>query len=288
MSSKILRYAICVYYDTDGELRPFMEYFLSSLKEFCSGILLVINGSITEKSKIKISHLGIEILERKNEGYDFHAYKEGYLFLKNSHQLIMDELIFCNSSCYGPVTPLEEVFRIMDEKDVDFWGLTQWHSPPWPDHIQSYFLVFRKSIYSSLDFEKYWQRLPDLHNRKEAIEKCEVLLTRYFAQRGYKWDTFIKPCRADYSMTFVYEGLMNGLPVVKRKFFLLNQDNFEKKKVLSFLVNKTKYDLGLIYEEFFLSSYRSTSLKNCISLKNYLKSNYPTISKLLIKIRRCL
>ena len=288
MPSKILRYAICVYYDPDGELRPFMEYFLLSLKEFCFGILLVINGKITVKSKIKLSNLGVDILERENKGYDFQAYKEGYFHLKNSHLLTMDELIFCNSSCYGPITSLGKVFKIMDEKNVDFWGLTQWHSLPWPDHIQSYFLVFRKSIYRSLDFEKYWECLPDLHNRKEAIEKCEVLLTSYFAQKGYKWDTFIKPSRPDYSMTFVHEGLLSGLPVVKRKFFLLNRDDLEKKKVLSFILNKTKYNTELIYEDFFFSSYLSTSTKNSISFRSYLKSNYPRLSKFLIKIKKYL
>ena len=285
MTDKIVRYAICVYYDSEGELRPFMEHFLLSLKEVCTGILLVINGTITENSKIKISNLGINILQRENKGYDFHAYRDGYLFLKNTHQLIMDELIFCNSSCYGPVTPIQNVFEVMNRKNVDFWGLTQWHSPPWPDHIQSYFLVFRKSIYRSLDFEKYWQHLPTLRNRKEAIEKCEVSLTSHFAQKGYRWETFIKPLKPDYSMTFVYEGLMDGLPLVKRKFFLLNKDNVEKKNVISFLMNKTEYDTRLIYEDFFFVSFLSEAENNRISIKDYIKSNYPRLSKVLIFIK---
>ncbi len=287
MSNKNSRYAICVYYDPNGQLQKFMEYFLLSLTELCSKVLLVVNGKLNEDFKNKTATLGVEILQRENKGYDFSAYKEGYLFLKHHHQMNVNELVFCNSSCYGPITSLKTIFEAMNKKDNDFWGLTQWHGTPWPDHIQSYFLVFRKSVFTSVHFERYWETLPEIADRREAIVKCEVLLTDFFEKKGFKWDTFIKPVRHEFCMTNVYEGLKKGQPLIKRKFFLLSQDIAEKKRVYEFLTNKTRYDVGLIHEDFFLTSCLSSS-KKIKSLKNFVKVNYPKVSKILITIKHLL
>ncbi len=288
MSTRVSRYAICVYFDPEGELRPFMEFFLSSLSETCVGVLLVVNGTLNKKSRTRVESLGVHLLERENKGYDFYAYREGYFYFKNTIHLEIDELIFCNSSCYGPITSLTNVFHEMDKQEVDFWGLTQWHSEPWPDHIQSYFLVFRKRLHESTAFHIYWEQLPRLSSRKDAIEKCEVQLTSYFARIGFKWSTFLPPSRPDYSMTFVHEGLVSGLPLLKRKFFILNNNDDEKKKVLSFLLNQTKYDIQLVYEDFFLSRYLSNQDNGKISIKTFIKCNYPRATKLLIKLKRYL
>ncbi len=288
MKKNTSRFIICVYYDQEGKLRHFMDFLLKSLKGLSDGLLLVVNGNLDEESRLRVRDIGADILIRSNSGYDFHAYREGYEYFRNSKYCDVDELVFCNSSCYGPLNSLEPIFSEMNKKNVDFWGLTQWRSKPWPNHIQSYFLVFKKTIYQSSIFDLYWKTLPELKNRQEAIQKCEVLLTQYFEKQGFRWDTFIPPLRSDYCMTYVLDGLEKGHPFLKRKFFSSNDvTESAKREVIVFLQKKTKYDPFLIYEDFFYTTYTVDS-SDKQQLRTYLKLKYPRLYLLFVYIKNSL
>ena len=288
MSPVTSKFIICVYYDPDGKLRQFMEFLLLSLKQIGSAVLLVVNGDFDEESKQKVTGLGVQLILRENYGYDFQAYKEGYRYFKESCYYGVDELVFCNSSCYGPIFPLHYVFSEMSKLPVDFWGITQWRGRPWPTHIQSYFMVFKKSIYLSDNFDQYWKSLPIIQSRDDAIRKCEVLLTQYFANQGYKWATFIRPTSPEFSMTHVLLGLSEGLPFVKRKFFSShNVSDSDKKAVLAFIQGRTKYNLALVYEDYFYTNYRSFEVLGDF-LKSYIKRNFPRFCSFLTKTKHLL
>ena len=127
----------------------------------------------------------------------------------------MMELVLCNSSFYGPFYSLNSVFDAMDE-NVDFWGITAWRGEPWPDHIQSYFYVFRKKLFHSEVFRRYWDELNWPQNRTEAIERCETLLTKKFASQGFVWSTLIPNYTfGDVSILHAKESLNRHMPLLK-------------------------------------------------------------------------
>ena len=263
------RCAIYVYWDPKGVLREFAHYYVRELKKCCKRVLFIVNGKLDRLGVTTLKGDGIEVYERENCGYDFHAYRYGIQLLR-SDLSSFDELIIANSSTYGPLFAFSEVFEKMDLRDCDFWGLTGHAKTELIEqHIQSYFVVFRKKCLCSDSFKKFWLNLPKVKNRDEAIVKCEIELTRYFSTSGFKWQTFIpmssheRIC-PEISIRFADYGLKHGIPLVKRKLFTTPRSHFlacsnaqESEYALEYIKNKTNYDIKLIYNDLLATSPQS-------------------------------
>ena len=96
----------------------------------------------------------------------------------------------------GPVYPLEEMFKTMDQRDLDFWGITMFHeykegdpfgTIPYgyiPNHIQSHFIAVRKPMLNSLEYQMYWDHMQMIHDYREAVGCHEAIFTKRFADAG--------------------------------------------------------------------------------------------------------
>lgn len=225
MESKSNRCAIVVIWNEAGLLPAYMRFYIGKLLEVCSRVIVVFNGNCLKSTQTEVLKLGAECLSRDNVGYDFAAYQCGLKHIGYEKLASYDQIVLCNSSCYGPVFPLEKIFNSMSlEKDVDFWGITQWIGPSWPTHIQSYFYVFNKSILKSNQFRNYWENLLPVKTRFEAIVCLESRLTRYFESRGFRWRCYLPkeryyPNSSDCTMDedYFFELLKKGMPFIKRK-----------------------------------------------------------------------
>ena len=103
----------------------------------------------------------------------------------------------------GPVFPLKETFDKMDARDVDFWGITEYAKQMCdpsgcckygyiPTHIQSHFIVCRRSLISSREFQEYWDEMPMIHSYWEAVGKHEMIFTKHFEDLGFVSATSVK------------------------------------------------------------------------------------------------
>ena len=164
------RIAIYVYHNVLNKVSNYALYYLSSLKEITDEIIVVLNGKFDEKEKEKLYNLNLAVLERENKGYDFFGYRKGILSISNDKLSKCDELILCNSSTFGPLFPFKNLFNEMQKKECDFWGITKHPSikqnvirfnfeTKIKEHIQSYFLVFRKSMFLDPRFINYFENL---------------------------------------------------------------------------------------------------------------------------------
>lgn len=260
---KIKRLAVYVYYDGYGILRGYAKNTIKELLDFCKCIV-VVNGFLRVDDRNEIQRMGARLISRENEGYDFFAYKAGIKSIPISEKSELDELILCNSSVYGPIFPIKELFQDMEGRGHDFWGITQWcNQNPWPDHIQSYFIVFRKRILSSKSFSDYWDGLPAMKSWEEAIEYGETKLTPYFSQRGFSWGTYIKKeiyLNKCLSPSHMYPDALvrQRVPFIKRKCFS-DKETYEAQLSLSFGIQAkktieeiqrlSKYDVNLIFDD---------------------------------------
>ena len=286
----ITRIGICAYFDEDGILQPYMIHYLYQMTRLCRFVVLVVNGKFFEEEKKKIAEENIIVVVRGNEGYDFSAYKEGISYVIDHYCDQIDELVLFNSSCYALTSCLNNIFDKMEVRNIDFWGITQWYNmPPFPDHIQSYFYVFRKRILKSTDFKAYWDRLPKIKSREDAINQCETKLTKYFHDKGYSWDTYIPPKECEYSMENVLEGLEEGMPLVKRKYFFLEPNLEKRKAVFNFLKNYHEDDLIYILDDYFREKclrrskmHGSTIIQ---SIRACLKRSHPNIVRFVKHIK---
>ena len=260
-----IRYAIYVYWDQQGKLRKFARYYIDELRKSCSRVLVIVNGKFDQIARDKLQKQGVEIFQRDNVGYDFFGYKYGLEILGTDLEKC-DELVICNSSTYGPLYSLSDVFNRMAKSDCDFWGITAHRNTKLiPSHIQSYFVVFRKKCFLSKPFKKFWKELPMPKNREDAIRFGEIQLTLFLSRQGFSWKTLVplslhEKITPDVSLRYADYALQLGSPFVKRKLFITERNHFltcsyasEPSTALEFIRTNTKYEESLIFDDLITS-----------------------------------
>lgn len=290
------RFAVYVFYDKDGVVDQYNDIFLRDLKKNISKLLIICNGNINKEGMARFQDIADEVIVRPNEGFDITAYKIGIEYYGYGALNQYDEIMVLNSTCFGPLYPFSEMFNTMAKKDLDFWGITQFHEVPFdpfgtikygyiPKHIQSYFMVFRKTFFSTDDFKDYWKNIPTIHNYEEAVGYHETIFTKEFADKGYKWDVY---ANTDELEGYTYEALRDfpkymierkRCPIMKRRSFFheyseaLSRSGGEAvKEALQYIEQNLNYDTGLIYRNLL-------RLQNQADLKKRMHWNYVISSK---------
>lgn len=290
------RLALYVFWEKDGIVRDFVTYYLKELKKVTDDILVIVNGKLSPGGRKKLEAVATDILVRENKGIDFAAWKAGieYLGWKKIEQY--DELVLTNCSCYGPVYPFKEMFDKMDKTDCDFWGITRHPEMDvylCPDdekskiveHVQSFFLVFRKHILCSNTFKQWWNNLEKAKNYNEEIAYHETKFTAYLENAGFvsavyvdfdKYDKLLK----DNATIHCSDRLLieDRNPLVKRKALccpyiniLNNAAGEQGRKILDFIEKDTNYDVNLIWDDL-LATQKMSDLRNNLHLNYVLPS----------------
>ena len=257
------RFLIYVVYDFEGYIEDYVKYMLKSIRQYYDKIVVVVNGSIQKEGLLFVENNSEQVIIRENYGFDGGAYKEAFLNdLKNEDWSRWDELTMMNDTFYGPIYPMEEVFEIMDEKRIDFWGMTKLEKGIWndgarlPENVQSYFLSVRRDMLISQKFMEFWRDYQTSNDFDETILRFEVGFTNFFRDNGFSYAAYTdykKPIdNQDKSENiwekYPYELLKDiRMPFVKRKIFGVFCYR-EAVKVLDYINTKTEYDVNLIYK----------------------------------------
>lgn len=297
-NQNISRLAVYSFYDKDGIVDDYVPFFLKDIKRNASEVILVSNGKLTEESKLKLKGTADVILERENKGFDFWGYKTGIEYYGWEKISEYDELIICNSTVYGPLYPFEEMFGEMNKRDLDFWGITQYHNNEndapdikfgyLPNHIQSYFMVFRKSIFLNNEFKEYWKTLQPIKSYEEAVGENEAVLTKKFEDLGYKWDVYVydRELKDHTSSAIFYYPLEliknKKCPVIKVKTFSRCYNNnvdsargMSMLGVTDYIKKHTNYNVDLIFDNI-LRTGNIGNIKNQLHLNYILPKYYQT------------
>ena len=273
MLDKYKRLVIYFFYDKDGVADRYIEFFLEGLKPVTSKYVIVCNGKLTKESQNLFKKYSEDIIVRDNKGFDVWAYKTALEYVGWDELRKYYEVCLINFTIMGPVHPFEEMFSKMDkEKELDFWGVTMhlgWPSDPWgtspygylPKHLQSHFHVYRNRFLKSAELKQYWDNVPAIKNYYDAVGKHETYFTKYFADKGFRWKSYID--NKDEEDFNVYPLIFNAVklikidncPVFKRKSFfydksMLLEDSFGEAPIelFRYLQNNTDYDVDLIME----------------------------------------
>ncbi|GAA5819218.1 MAG: rhamnan synthesis protein F [Methanobrevibacter sp. CfCl-M3] len=197
------RVAIYFFYDKQGIVHDYVDYFLNDFKKNVDKIVIIVNGTLDGLNKEKLAKFG-EVLERENKGLDVGAYKHGINFLGSSISRY-DELILLNNTIMGPIYPFKETFDRMDENlGIDFWGISKVgeiqlphhligtaYYGYYPEHIQSHWIAIRSSLFNTKDWKKYWQEMPEITSYDMSVGRHETVFTHYFSDLGYKWNVSV-------------------------------------------------------------------------------------------------
>jgi hypothetical protein len=178
----------------DNLIDDYVVDYLKSLKEVAQDIIFVSDCEIDQNEQKKLDGLVQKSICKKHGEYDFGSYKIG-LFAVKEELKNYDQLIMANDSCYL-ISSLVPVFEEMKNREIkgfdfDFWGMIQ-NQDQYPVHLQSYFIIFKKNVFSHKAFYDFFENVKLEQNKKDIIEKYEIGLTQKLLEQGFHMASFIK------------------------------------------------------------------------------------------------
>lgn len=193
---------VFAHYDIDEIVDDYVIFYLKALKKAGCDIVFVSCGKLSKKEQRKLDGIVIHTIAKPHKEYDFGSYKRGYFYLKDNSLLEnYDELIYANDSCFGPFHPLEEVFKTMENRDCDFWGISEnWFGftkrPAFflktLRHIQSYFIAFKKNVFMAECFDKFMSGITEEFSKHNIIAHYEIGLSQMLYENGFKSSVYIE------------------------------------------------------------------------------------------------
>lgn len=252
------RVGIYAHWDGRAEVKRYVEHFLCRLRAECDEVHFVSTAPLPDIELDKVRRWCMDVRLRENIGYDFVMWRDVILGLDLAD---VDELVLTNSSIFGPVRSLRGAFERMAGVGCDFWGMSDSNQLGW--HLQSYFLVFRRTALEHPGFREFWRSILSYRDKRQVIYSYELGLTRFLTECGLvgralvpfhdvaqipplwpwsrrRWMTATNP-----SVCLPFDLLERGMPFIKVEVF---RDNVAKLPLRSLerAIRATGYDVTLL------------------------------------------
>jgi rhamnosyltransferase len=258
------RLAIYMFYNAHGNVDEYVEYKLQTLAEQCEEILVVVNGFLTDDGRSRLERVSTHVLIRENIGFDVWAYREALLSVGWEKLSTYDEIVLCNYTFFGPLFPWSEMFGEMLRRPVDFWGVSAHKAVEnsfadgarLPYHIQSHFIVCRRSLVSSSAFREYWEAMPPIESYIDSVKLHESRFTNHFEQLGFAHSVYVSD-NVTPALYPLFQQIADSIewrcPILKRRPFFhdpafLDINAIDLRKALLAVSEKSDYDTALIWE----------------------------------------
>ena len=259
---------IYFHYDQDDIIDDHVKYTLNNIRNFFQEIIFVHNGELVRNTDDIFLSDFEEVIIRKDEGRDWAGWRHALLKHRLRFQNNIDGVVLMNSSVYGPLFPIEDLFKSMSKKSCDFWTLTEWgsYNPDLldvPVHFQPYILTIRKAALINEKFWEFWESLEtNYRDYWDFVVNCEIKLTSELQAAGLKGESFapvsqLKPLK---DIGFEEPLSQNGtdylidkfaLPFIKVKSFVANENRpFSIAPLILRSIKRSgsKYPTDLIYQ----------------------------------------
>jgi rhamnosyltransferase len=166
------RTIIFSHFDLGNCVRPHVLFYLQALAKL-GKVIFMSTAQLPAAESAKVAPFVVETICRPNIGYDFMSWQTGIALAGE----ICDagELVICNDSCYAPIFAFEEMFDVMGQDDVDFWGITANRQIEY--HIQSYFMVFKQPVLERPEFWDFWRSVESQRTKEDVILRYEIGLS---------------------------------------------------------------------------------------------------------------
>ncbi len=177
------RPCVFAHWDGAGEVRPHVLHYLRELGAAGLSVLFVSNaGSLRPEALAAVQALCSGVLIRRNVGYDFGAWREGFEAL-GLPRPGTELAVMANDSVYGPLTPIGDLLDRIDLAQADVWGCTEsWQSRY---HLQSYFLAFAPHVLASRAWAAFWAGVRPVPNKHYVIRHYEIGLSQALIRAGF-------------------------------------------------------------------------------------------------------
>jgi hypothetical protein len=124
------------------------------------------------------------LIERFPIGRDFGSYKFGLFWLKQHGDILAnaDMLMLANDSMFYPACTESLVSKLIN-RDEQWLCLFENFEVNY--HAQAFFQIFRREVFDSVAFKKFWKRYVPFSSRTHAIARGEAGLTRTLIRAGF-------------------------------------------------------------------------------------------------------
>lgn len=168
---------IMATYSNQGIIPDYVVKYVEELRKVSTFIILVADNELSSTEEIKKIEnvVDVAIFGRHNT-YDFGSWKRGLEYLRKNKSIAkFQSLTLVNDSVYGPFIPLSNYFASKEALDSDFWGLLDSYDTDY--HILSFFLVFKREVFDSKEFNDFFESIGNSLSFHDAVYKYERTLT---------------------------------------------------------------------------------------------------------------
>lgn len=141
-------------------------------------------------------------------------------------------------------------------------------------HVQSYFLVFSKKVFSSFLFRNFWEEFTYPSTFIEAVLKFELKLNEYLEDNGFISMTFTDVKGVAFKdneiafLLYPFELINDlGIPIKKNSLLIYNKGFVNALKAIAFIEDHNLYPVNWIWEwvdsQFYIGDY-ALGKANCL------------------------
>lgn len=283
------RLLLYVHFNKYNRVSSHVYYQLTQMRPLFSKVVFISNSQVSEHDYQKLVdlHLMDNFIQRENVGFDFAAWRDGMTHVGFDDITTYDVVTIMNDTCFGPLWNIKDYYLNYEANDqVDFWGLTNnrrtkksRQTQGFPEHIQSYFITFKKPVIASLAFRNFWENVKNHTDVQEVINDYETKVTTTFLAAGFRYQTVFDTVNEDttgmlhpdfsyYNPTAI---LNHKVPFVKVK--AIDNNQHIAPYLLEEIAKKSDYPVDLIVSH--MSEINFPDFKYLLARK-YIQTTAPT------------
>lgn len=283
------RLLLYVHFNKYNHVSSHVYYQLTQMRPLFSKVIFISNSQVSERDHQKLVNLRLmdNFIQRENIGFDFAAWRDGMTHVSFDDITTYDVVTIMNDTCFGPLWEIKDYYLKYEADDqVDFWGLTNnrrtkksHQTQGFPEHIQSYFITFKKPVIASSAFRNFWENVKNHTDVQEVINDYETKVTTTFLAAGFRYQTVFDTVNEDttgmlhpdfsyYNPTAI---LNHKVPFIKVK--AIDNNQHIAPYLLEEIAKKSDYPVDLIVSH--MSEINFPDFKYLLARK-YIQTTAPT------------
>lgn len=254
------RILLFVHYNKKNKLDDRIIYTLKNIRHSFNTVIVISNSNLSNNDMSLLKTVSDKVILRDNVGFDFSAWKDGIDSVGWSTMKKYDSLTLMNDTCYCPIWPIDKYFDKFDKKiNIDFWGASLHKSvtygmpgtnDPVPEHIQSYFMTFKRDVINSRAFVKFWGSIEAHADVRKVIRDYEVGMTKTLSDAGFKYDAIVNMRNTVFSTKTIVNPIFQApLTLLGQKFPFIKLKAVSKinfLKIRNLVKKNSKYQVKYI------------------------------------------
>ncbi|QUR67326.1 rhamnan synthesis F family protein [Mycobacterium spongiae] len=178
------------HFDPQRMIDPYVVYYLKALHDLGATILLV-SGSpkLKPESVASIRSLCAGIYTRRTLSLDFGSWHLAWSIVQERGWSLdhFDRLVLANDSVFGPVLPLEEMWRSFH--GADMYGAIE--SAEFGLHLQSFFLAWDLNPRTRRFLTDFWSEFEYVVDKVNLVDRYEIGLSTRAREAGLRLKPFV-------------------------------------------------------------------------------------------------